>query len=128
MNQIYPIEILIKTLNQLKLITNYVNIIDENTFEIKLEYIQINTLLYDDYYIYHEFEFLYKDYTFDTKYNIKCYDGIDEQLLHNHTYKYLNIKLDQPSSNIIEFLYSIHNTNLNSINLITNNLSKLNFN
>ncbi len=112
----YPILSLMKIYDKCRLITNEINTFDLNTFEIKLEYIQTDTLFFEDFYICHEFYFLYKDNKFYTSHTIKQNDT-DEIIIiesYSYTYEYQIIQLSS-QMNIIEFLFSIHQSSVSDI-------------
>ena len=92
--RMYPILSLNKLYNKCRLVTNEINTFDLNTIEIKLEYIQTDTLFFEDFYICHDFYFLYKD--------------------NKHTYINQIIQLSS-QMNIIEFLFSIHQSSVSDI-------------
>jgi hypothetical protein len=110
----YPILSLMKIYSQCRLVNNIMNIIDSNTFEIKLEYIQTDTLFLEDFYICHEFYFLYKDNKFYTSHLIKQNDTDEEILIYNESYEYSYVKLSPPT-NLIEFLFSVHNSSVSDV-------------
>jgi hypothetical protein len=110
----YPILSLMEIHSQCRLINNIINIIDTNTFEIKLKYIHIDTLFFEDFYICHEFYFVYKDNKFNTYHTIKQHDNDDEFIINNYFHEYSYVKLNPPT-NIIEFLFLVHNSSISDL-------------
>lgn len=110
----YPILSLMEIHSQCRLVNNIINIIDTNTFEIKLKYIHIDTIFFEDFYIYHDLYFIYKDNKFYTSHTIKQYDNDNEFIINSYFYEYSYVKL-YPPTNIIEFLFSVHNSSISDL-------------
>jgi len=112
----YPIISLIKIHDKHELIKNIINIIESDIFEIKLEYIQTDTLFFEDFYIYHEFYFLYKDNKFYTSHTINYNDSCEKSIIKTYSHEYSCIKLCPPT-NIIEFLFVVHNSSISDLSI-----------
>lgn len=110
----YPILSLMKIYDKCRLVTNKINTFDLNTFEIKLEYIQTDTLFFEDFYICHDFYFLYKDNKFYTSHTISQNDTDEVIIIESYSYVYNFQKLNPPT-NTIEFLFSIHQSSVSDI-------------
>jgi hypothetical protein len=112
----YPILSLNKLYNKCRLVTNEINTFDLNTIEIKLEYIQTDTLFFEDFYICHDFYFLYKDNKFYTSHTIKQNDTDEIIIIESYSHTYINQIIQLSSQmNIIEFLFSIHQSSVSDI-------------
>ncbi len=112
----YPILSLNKLYNKCRLVTNEINTFDLNTIEIKLEYIQTDTLFFEDFYICHDFYFLYKDNKFYTSHTIKQNDTYEIIIIESYSHTYINQIIQLSSQmNIIEFLFSIHQSSVSDI-------------
>jgi hypothetical protein len=112
----YPILSLNKLYNKCRLVTNEINTFDFNTIEIKLEYIQTDTLFFEDFYICHDFYFLYKDNKFYTSHTIKQNDTDEIIIIESYSHAYINQIIQLSSQmNIIEFLFSIHQSSVSDI-------------